>query len=392
MDYYNPIFDGDLLFDACTTLHSEGEHLPFYDSLDCPTSEKESTRISTWPFRKVPKEKLVGSSLSEGDYISLPGMSTAYTTSFADADLETLNTQIPFDTDSIFFVCDNSSTGHICNDIRKFVPGTLCKTLRRLTTANGTGPCLQEGTVKVHLKDDDGKAHIFLLDNCIYLPESPVNLLSTRRLAEKFLDQAGNPDEDTRIVSRYSTHVLHWCHGNFRKTFPTPISGLPELLFDDGFANFQSFCLEVGSPIPNYSSFGSTIVPYDDDEVELDGMLFMSKESIKFKDGEGNLEEATYIGPVSCDDKQVKHRIIRADEKEYLVDSIFLSSNQEPDITNVPVTVEQFASNLPHLTHEQLHQIAHPEILDKDQQEFMKLHEKMNHMPFPAMIQMAKMG
>ena len=35
------------------------------------------------------------------------------TTSFADADVEKLNIQVPFDTDSIFFVCDNSTTGHI---------------------------------------------------------------------------------------------------------------------------------------------------------------------------------------------------------------------------------------------------------------------------------------
>ena len=67
---------------------------------------------------------------------------SVFTTSLADADLETLNTQVPFDTDSIFFVCDNSTTGHICNDVRKFVPGSIRSTARRLTTANGTGACV----------------------------------------------------------------------------------------------------------------------------------------------------------------------------------------------------------------------------------------------------------
>jgi hypothetical protein len=62
-----------------------------------------------------------------------------------------------------------------------------------------------------------------------------VNLFSTQRLAEKFIDSNINPDEQTRIKSRYSTHVLTWSFGDFRKTFPTPISGLPELLFDEGF-------------------------------------------------------------------------------------------------------------------------------------------------------------
>jgi hypothetical protein len=40
-----------------------------------------------------------------------------FTTSFAEVDSEQLNTQTHFDTDSVFFVCDNSTTEHICNDI-----------------------------------------------------------------------------------------------------------------------------------------------------------------------------------------------------------------------------------------------------------------------------------
>ena len=113
------------------------------------------------------------------------GLVQGLTTSFADADAEKLNTQIHIDTDSILFVCDNSTTGHICNDVRKFIPGSLHQTNKSLTTANGTGPCLQEGTVRLHLNDDCGVKHIFILGNYIYHPDSPVNLLSTRRLTEK---------------------------------------------------------------------------------------------------------------------------------------------------------------------------------------------------------------
>ena len=114
-------------------------------------------------------------------------------------DVEKLNTQVPFDTGSIFFVCDNSTTGHICNELLRFVPCSLQQTTRRLTTANGTGHPFKEGTIKINLTDDDGKIHLFLLEGCIYHPDSPVNLLSTRRLAEKFLDTNGSLDEETRI-------------------------------------------------------------------------------------------------------------------------------------------------------------------------------------------------
>jgi hypothetical protein len=51
-----------------------------------------------------------------------------FTTLFTDVDTEQLKTQIHFDTDSVFFVCDNFTTGHICNDIQWFVPGSLYQT------------------------------------------------------------------------------------------------------------------------------------------------------------------------------------------------------------------------------------------------------------------------
>ena len=59
--------------------------------------------------------------------------------------------------------------------------------------------------------------------------------------------QSGNPDEETRIKYRYSTHTLTWCFGIYKKTFPTPISGLPELIFDEGFTKYKSFLSQVGS-------------------------------------------------------------------------------------------------------------------------------------------------
>ena len=53
-----------------------------------------------------------------------------FTNSFADVDTEQLNTQIHSDTDSVFFACDNSTTGHICNDIRQFFQDLLIKQIK----------------------------------------------------------------------------------------------------------------------------------------------------------------------------------------------------------------------------------------------------------------------
>ena len=56
-----------------------------------------------------------------------------------------------------------------------------------------------------------------------------------------FLDEGEHPDKDTAINSKYSTHKLAWCFGKYTKAFPTPVSGLPEILFDEGFCAFQSY-------------------------------------------------------------------------------------------------------------------------------------------------------
>jgi len=326
-----------------------------------------------------------------------------FTSSFADGDTEKLNTQIHFDTDSVFFVCDNSTTGHICNDIRKFVPGTLHQTNKSLTTANGTGPCLQEGTIRLQLNDDNGMKHVFILDNCLYHPNSPVNLLSTRRLAEKFIDENGNPDEQTRIESRYSTHVLTWSFGNFKRTFPTPLSGLPELLFDEGFQAYKSFCMEVSSYAVQQSDSNAittgNYIPFDDDELfqqttedeEDINMLFMANETINFKDGKGINRDVTYLGP-DLSNGILKHKIRTRNGSEFLVDGILLSSLGIPDIATIPITPEQYQIDIPKLTELELMQISTPQTLDSDQREFMELHCKLSHLPFPAMIVLAEKG
>ncbi len=63
--------------------------------------------------------------VSEGASDPSPCSLHSFTTSFADVESDQLNTQTHFEADLIFFVCDNSTTGHVCNDIQKFIPGTL---------------------------------------------------------------------------------------------------------------------------------------------------------------------------------------------------------------------------------------------------------------------------
>jgi hypothetical protein len=86
----------------------------------------------------------------------------------------------------------------------------------------------------------------------------------------------------------------------------------------------------------------------------------------------------------------LKHKIHTEDDTYLLIDNILVSSIITPGICTIPVTVEQFVTKLPKLTRQQIEQISNPEILDDDQHEFMGLHCKMNHLPFPAMIHLAE--
>jgi hypothetical protein len=266
--------------------------------------------------------------------------------------------QVHIDTDSVFFVCDNSTTGHICNDSRKFVQGTIQQTNTSLTTANGTGSCLQEGTVKIQLINDTGTQHRFILENCLYHPNSPVNLLSTRQLAEKFLDANGNPDEETCIKSRYSTHVLTWSFGKFKKTFPTPESGHPELLFNKGFHTYKSFCMQAHSShvntvmnLTSEISKPSNIIPFESQELFTDSlndaedntinMLFMLHENIILKDSKGITREVMYLGPQYWDEI-LQHKVQNRNGHNFFVDGTLLSSMVVSNISTIPVSNEQY--------------------------------------------------
>jgi hypothetical protein len=109
--------------------------------------------------------------------------------------------------------------------------------------------------------------------------------------------------------------------GQFQKTFLTPISGLPELLFDEGFQEYKSFCTRIISSYANSLSssndntIDAKVIPFDDNEVHDSSdesnddinMLFMLNESIIFKDGKGVNRQVTYLGPHILD-TVLKHK------------------------------------------------------------------------------------
>ena len=95
-------------------------------------------------------------------------------------------------------------------------------------------------------------------------------------------------------------------------------------------------------------------------------MLFMSNETVIFKNCQGINQEFTYLGH-NLSHEILKHKIQTRNDTEFLVDGILLSSLNAPDIATIPLTPEQYTVDLPKLTELELEQISKPQSLDSDQ-------------------------
>jgi hypothetical protein len=199
-------------------------------------------------------------------------------------------------------------------------------------------------------------------------------------------------DKETQIESRYSTCILTWSFGQFRKTFPTPVSGLPDLLFNEGYCAFKTFYQRTVTMNTNNDS---NIIPYDDEELigledsdDTISMLFMLHESILLNDSKGTTSEVTYLGS----DKVLQHKVGNKNSTSSLLMApcnlqwiLLISVLSLYSLSSMQLNFQK--TNLSNVA-----KISNPEILDNDQRELMDLHCKLNHLPFPTMISLAEKG
>jgi hypothetical protein len=93
-----------------------------------------------------------------------------------------VNATLSFDTDSSFWVCNNSATGHTCNDYLLF-SGELVPSIYLVDAATGTSEPTLMGIIVLCLTDNNCDKHTFMLIHMNYMTKSPVNLLSTSVLS-----------------------------------------------------------------------------------------------------------------------------------------------------------------------------------------------------------------
>jgi hypothetical protein len=110
-----------------------------------------------------------------------------------------------FDMDSSFLVCNNSATGHICND-KSLFSGELVPSIYFVGAATGSSKLTLMGTVILCLTDDNGAKHTFTLTHVNYMPKSPVNILS--KSSKQFSNEIGFDQQGTGNTSVFDDHTL----------------------------------------------------------------------------------------------------------------------------------------------------------------------------------------
>jgi hypothetical protein len=91
---------------------------------------------------------------------------------------------------------------------------TLYEDNQNLITTIAGQRTLPTGMGSIHLKitDDDQQVHRYTFNNVLYLPQSPVNVLSVSVLASMFNDL-----NNTHITSKWLNSKLTWDNGNSPK-------------------------------------------------------------------------------------------------------------------------------------------------------------------------------
>ena len=95
-----------------------------------------------------------------------------------------------WDTDSIPVVMDNCATAIICKHRRLFT-GKFTPTSVTLETAEGTSTKTHlVGSLRLVLTDDCNEHHSYVVPNCVFDPDTPMNIFGIPALGAFFNDSA----------------------------------------------------------------------------------------------------------------------------------------------------------------------------------------------------------
>ena len=272
-------------------------------------------------------------------------------------------------------------------------------------TTNGSSDAnLQSAQIKISWADDDDKEHEYILDNLIYKPDSPFNVLSVARLGGHFGRNDSPPTEDdegTWVRSSASFSTFSWDHKKHTRTIYHSVDRLPELPVNVGTSLFDSFCTDLKRFYSdNINLSFATVIDYEDDEIETDSSApeseiistYQPGSDVYYKSGDGENKVTKYLAMRENEGAQT-HLIRFDDGKETTTTSAHIQLLEQSDLTNIPVDPESYSNEVQEgLTSEQIREIARPKTLSPLQQELLFWHNRLGHLPFHRLIKLAQLG
>ncbi len=297
-----------------------------------------------------------------------------------------------FDTDSSIVICDNSANVHVCFDKRMFI-GELRRTDKHYVATIGGSKNVAQGmgTVRWRWRDDNGKEHAMNIENVLFFPQSPVNILSVTCLADQFKD-----DEGTGIDTKRNQSRFYWDKNRYQRTILHPASNLPELPVNEGFSLAGLYSRVFGRKISlakeHCHCHTSMHIPEDGEQqapADLSSNLFHVGETLLYtKDGHTSYARVEEI--FFDDDMVLRFRIKTKSDESITVTRESLRAPEAPDIGWIPTNVPEHREAASHLSEEELNAIANPVKLSPLQEEFLALHERLWHLPFSVMFRLVK--
>lgn len=372
-----------------------------------------------------------------------PSMPTLHIKMFTTKANQSDENAFSWDTDGIPFVIDNSATGIISN-VRKLFVGPLTPTRVTLETAEGTTTKTKfVGTLRLVLTDDARKHHTYDVPDCVFDPDTPINILGVPFLGKHFGDGSSDMYEmdGTTVCSGSTKSHLIWDHGKYERHFMHGSSELPELYLYVGTGYFKAFttrinkyfgdkvhyafssaftldpnsqigdpanpetmlgpegdiedenpihqwyCPETCDTVASSKASNDTDARPESNSSQFDFKLGMD---LVYRDGKGNNVTAVYEG-ASADG--LTHTVRLENGTRVDVHDSNLQLIDQPDFANIPRTPLDYRNEVGKgLTLQEAQSLARPRTLSPLQQELMSWHHRLYHLPFRIIFRLADIG
>ena len=243
-----------------------------------------------------------------------------------------------------------------------------------VSTSIGKASLDYVGTVKFCLTDNTGTTVSYEIPDAVYDPNSLFNISGIPFLGRFF--GANNPlseydDDGTWIKSSAIRSHFVWDHGRYERHFQHDASSLPVLCLSTG-SNFHSFCTRIKRRYKDTVHYA-----------------FSSAHSAILPAGQGSQETTVVYEGAMPDGKW--HTIRRRDGSTMVVPDCHLRLFGQPDFSNIPSTPLDYRKEVGiGITQQEAQELAYPRILSPAQQELLSWHNRLCHLPFARLFQLAR--